>query len=162
KAAPEWSDDLWFLDQDNRQMIPNDGWWVLHEGNAQGVLEGGNLGTLMLLNATPYHLEFKKDTILMVEDCFTAAAADAKYFLRQLQSLVQRADFKNVRALLIGRFQKESNVSRDLLTHIVERIPQLKNIPVIANMDFGHTTPIATLPLGGKIEITETAAELSW
>ena len=27
--------------------------------------------------------------------------------------------------------------------------PELKNIPVIANVDFGHTYPILTIPLGG-------------
>ena len=162
KASETWSDDLWFLDQENRQMIQNEGWWVIHEGEAKGELAGGNLGTLLLLNGTPYQPIWEKETVLAVEDCFTAAAADAKYFLRQLQALTQREDFKNVKAVLIGRFQKESNISRELLTHIVNRITELKNIPVIANLDFGHTTPIATLPLGGEAVVQNGIVKVSW
>lgn len=162
KSADEWSDDLWFIDQQKRAFVKNDGWWVLQEGKAEGVLEGGNLGTYILLNGTPYQPEFKPDTILAVEDCFTAEAADAKYFMRQLQALVQREDFKNVRAVLIGRFQKASNVTREKLAYIIQNIPQLKGLPVIANMDFGHTTPIATLPLGGHCMVSGDMAEVRW
>lgn len=162
KPAAEWSDDLWFIDQQKRAFVKNDGWWVLQEGKAEGVLEGGNLGTYILLNGTPYQPEFKPDTILTVEDCFTAEAADAKYFMRQLQALVQRKDFKNVRAVLIGRFQKASNVTREKLAYIIQNIPQLKGLPVIANMDFGHTTPVATLPLGGYCKVSGDMAEVRW
>lgn len=160
--ATEWSDDLWFLDQQNRKFVRNDGWWVLQGGKAEGVLEGGNLGTCLLLGGTPYQPKFEKDTILAVEDCFTAESADAKYFLRQLQALAQRDDFKNVKAVLIGRFQKDSNVTREKLEYIVRNIPQLKGLPVIANMDFGHTTPIATLPLGGICKIGDSVIEVRW
>ena len=162
RPAAEWSDDLWFIDQQKRAFVKNDGWWVLQEGKAEGVLEGGNLGTYILLNGTPYQPEFKPDTILAVEDCFTAEAADAKYFMRQLQALVQREDFKNVRAVLIGRFQKASNVTREKLAYIIQNIPQLKGLPVIANMDFGHTTPVATLPLGGYCKVSGDMAEVRW
>ena len=160
--SQQWSDDLWFLDQENRTMIDNDGWWVLHQGEAQGELAGGNLGTLLLLNGTPYQPRWNKETVLAIEDCFTAASADAKYFMRQLQALAQREDFKNVKALLIGRFQKESKVSREMLTHIITHIAELKDLPVIANMDFGHTTPIATLPLGGNAEVKPELVKVSW
>ena len=162
KASQEWSDDLWFLDQENRQMIQNEGWWDIHEGEAKGELAGGNLGTLLLLNGTPYQPKWEKETVLAVEDCFTAAAADAKYLLRQLQALTQREDFKNVKAVLIGRFQKESKVTRELLTYIVDRIVELRNIPVIANLDFGHTTPIATLPMGGEVIVQKDIVKVSW
>jgi muramoyltetrapeptide carboxypeptidase LdcA involved in peptidoglycan recycling len=162
EATPVWSDDLWFLDQQNRQFTDNEGWWYINPGRAEGTLEGGNLGTYVLLNGTPYQPKWQNPTILAVEDCFTAEAADAKYFLRQLQALAQREDFKYVKALLIGRFQKSSNVSKETLTEIVRHIPQLANLPVIGNMDFGHTTPIATLPLGGFCRIEENKVLLRW
>lgn len=162
QAAAEWSDDLWFIDQEKREFVKNDGWRVLHSGEAEGHLEGGNLQTLFLLSATPYQPVFTPDTILVLEDCFVAAAADAKCFMNRLQSLAQREDFGNVRALLIGRFQKESDVSREKLDFIINHIPQLKNLPVIADMDFGHTTPISTLPLGGHCVIKNGQIKLSW
>ena len=161
KDSLEWSDDLWFIDQEKRDFVKNDGRVIWNKGKAEGVLLGGNLGTLLLLNGTCYQPKFEKDTVLMVEDCFTAAGADGKIFMRQLQALAQRDDFVNVRALLIGRFQKESKVLPEMLDFIVKSIPQLKNLPVIANLDFGHTTPIATLPIGGRCKIQDDKIEIS-
>lgn len=161
KISDEWSDDLWFIDQENRDFIKNEGWWVLQNGNAKGELKGGNLGTFLLLNGTPYQAEFKKDTILMIEDC-NYTKNDGEVFFRHFQALAQRDDFVNVRAVLIGRFQKASDVTREKLEFIVNNIPQLKGLPVIANLDFGHTTPIATLPVGGMCEINNGKIKVWW
>ncbi len=154
-SSQEWSDDLWFLDQQNRKFEKNEGWLVIHDGEAKGKIAGGNLGTYVLLNGTQYQPKWEEDTVLFVEDCFTAADADGKYFLRQLQALAQRDDFANVKAVVIGRFQKASEVDRNMLLNIVAAIPQLKDLPIIANVDFGHTTPIATLPIGGNCVIKD-------
>lgn len=160
--APEWSDDLWFIDQEKREFVKNSGRKIWHQGDAKGVLVGGNLGTLLLLSGTCYQPKFEKDTILMVEDCFTAKDADGKIFMRQLQALAQRDDFANVKAVLIGRFQKASAVSEEMKDFIVKSIPQLANIPVIADLDFGHTTPIATLPIGGDCIISAGKIKIKW
>ncbi len=154
-SSQEWSDDLWFIDQQNRKFEKNEGWLVIHDGEAKGKIAGGNLGTYVLLNGTPYQPKWEEDTVLFVEDCFTAAAADGKYFLRQLQALAQRNDFVNVKAVVIGRFQKASEVDNNMLLNIVAAIPQLKDLPIIANVDFGHTTPIATFPIGGNCVIKD-------
>lgn len=42
-----------------------------------------------------------------------------------------------------------------MLKKIVNRIPFLKDVPIIANVDFGHTSPKITIPLGGKVLIKE-------
>ena len=152
KPSPEWSDDLWFLDQEKRNFIKNEGWWVIRSGSAEGKIIGGNLGTFDLLLGTPYRPVFEADTILFIEDCFTSGG-DAGAFERNLQALMYQEDFKNVRALVIGRFQKASEVSREKLEFILDK-PQLKNLPIIANVDFGHTTPLLTLPIGGSARIT--------
>lgn len=149
----EWSDDAWYIDQENRNFIKNDGWWILQKGSAKGVLVGGNLCTYILLQGTPYQPKFSNDTILMLEDC-NYSLMDDKEFLRNLQSVAQQENFTNVKALLIGRFQNKSDISREKLEFIIRNIPQLREIPIIANIDFGHTTPIATLPIGGECEIT--------
>ncbi len=36
---------------------------------------------------------------------------------------------------------------------LIKSKPELKNIPVIAGADFGHTTPIFTFPIGGEANI---------
>ena len=160
-SSKEWSDDLWFLDQENRSFIKNDGWMVLRSGKAKGVICGGNLGTFVLLNGTPYQPKFAENTILAIEDC-NYTKADDEVFLRHFQALAQRDDFTNVKAIIIGRFQKASGMTKDKLEYIVNSIPQIGNIPIIANIDFGHTTPMITLPLGGNCTVEDSKIKVSW
>lgn len=151
-SSQEWSDDAWFLDQENRDFIPNEGYWIIHNGNAKGKIVGGNLCTYNLLLGTQYRPTFNEDTILFIEDDEMSYAQE---FDRDLQALCYQEDFKNVKALIIGRFQKKSAITREKLEFIINNKPELKNIPVIANVDFGHTTPIMTIPLGGYAELKD-------
>ncbi|MCC7304034.1 LD-carboxypeptidase, partial [bacterium] len=41
----------------------------------------------------------------------------------------------------------------ELLEQIFLSHPELSNIPIVANVDFGHTTPNATIPIGGTCEV---------
>lgn len=150
QPAPQWSDDLWFLNQEDREFIENSGWWEIHSGKAEGIIEGGNLCTFNLLLGTQFRPAFQPDTILFIED---DEVSNMYEFDRNLQALCHQPDFKNVKALVIGRFQKKSDVSREKLEFIINRKPELKNLPVLANVDFGHTTPILTIPLGGYAKI---------
>ena len=149
--SKEWSDDLWFLDQENRQFIANEGYWVLQDGKAQGTLIGGNLGTFNLLLGTKYRPAFAPDTILFIEDTEDCSIA---HFTRNFQALIQQPDFENVKGILIGRFQKKSNVTREQLEFMTARFAdKLEGKPVIANLDFGHSTPLLTIPVGGQVSI---------
>ncbi len=146
KSSAEWSDDKWFIDQENREFIKNEGFWNIHNGSAKGTIVGGNLCTFNLLLGTPYYPQFTKDTILMIED---DAESYPEAFDRNLQALCHQTDFKNVKGLVIGRFQKGSKMSREMLEFIINNKSELKDIPVLANVDYGHTTPIITIPFGG-------------
>lgn len=157
KPSVEWSDDLWFLDQENRTFIKNEGWWNIHSGTAEGIIEGGNLCTFNLLLGTEFRPEFQPNTILFIED---DAETDLPNFDRDLQALCHQPDFKNVKALIIGRFQKKSEITREKLEFIINNKPELKNMPVLANVDFGHTTPILTIPLGGYAILSETELKI--
>ena len=152
EVAPskEWSDDLWFIDQEKRDFIPNEGYWVLNDGQAKGTLLGGNLGTFNLLLGTSFRPKFEPNTILFVED---TAESSIFSFMRNLTALTYQDDFKNVKGVLIGRFQKGSKVSREQLAYIVKNVKPLSHLPVVANVDFGHSTPLLTLPVGGIAEI---------
>jgi muramoyltetrapeptide carboxypeptidase LdcA involved in peptidoglycan recycling len=44
--------------------------------------------------------------------------------------------------------------------HLLEQIVPA-GIPIIANVDFGHTSPISTLPIGGRIEIDTTVPRIT-
>jgi len=150
EAATTWSDDSWYHDQDNRDIRPNEGHWVLSEGRAEGTLLGGNLCTLNLLQGTEFMPDIK-GSILFVEDDHESLP---ETFDRDLTSLCQHAGFDQVRGLLIGRFQATSEMTQPRLQSIVANHRELVSIPVVANVDFGHTDPMLTLPIGltGRID----------
>ncbi len=149
QPSKEWTDDLWFLDQENRQPKPNEGWLIIHEGQAQGSIRGGNLCTFNLLQGTEYMPDLD-NTILFIEDDEESLP---HHFDRNLVSLIQQPSFSGVKAIVIGRFQNASKMTNDLLLQMIESKTELKDLPVIANVDFGHTNPIITYPIGGDVEV---------
>jgi muramoyltetrapeptide carboxypeptidase LdcA involved in peptidoglycan recycling len=148
--AEAWTDDLWFLDQDNRTVHSGEGWWPLAPGQASGRIVGGNLCTLNLLQGTEY-MPSLDGALLMIED---DAMSDADTFARDLASLLQQPGAAGVQGVVIGRFQEASQVSRHLLEQIIGRHGRLAGLPVLANVDFGHTNPLATFPIGGQASLT--------
>jgi len=157
--APAWSDDAWFLDQEDRHLETGTDWWVLQEGEAAGTIVGGNLCTLNLLQGTPY-MPSLDGAVVFAEDDAQVRPWD---FDRDLVSLLQQPAFGGVTGLVIGRFQRETGMTRDLLAQIVGSKPELARLPVIANVDFGHTTPAVPFPVGGTVEIRagQSAARLT-
>ncbi|WP_079529227.1 S66 family peptidase [Halobacillus hunanensis] len=147
--ANHWSDDKWFMDQENRCFHLHEGYAVIHEGRAEGVSMGGNLCTLNLLQGTEY-MPSLEGKVLFLEDDFLT---NVPTFDRDLQSLIHQPDFNQVRGLVIGRFQKGSNISMSDLRKIISSKPELLHIPVVAEASFGHTTPQFTFPIGGEVSL---------
>ena len=148
KSSKEWSDDAWFIDQENREFIKNDGMFVINEGEAEGEIVGGNLCTLNLLQGTEYMTNIE-NKILFLEDDDMAGKIYLMEFDRNLQSLIHMPEFKTVKALVLGRSQKATDMTKEKWIKLIKNKPELANIPVIAGVDFGHSTPIITFPIGG-------------
>jgi muramoyltetrapeptide carboxypeptidase LdcA involved in peptidoglycan recycling len=145
EPADHWSDDPWYLDQDNRDLVPNPGYEVLSEGEAEGRILGGNLGTLALLFGSSY-MPGLEGTVLLLED---DEEIQPHHFDRTLQSLIHQPGFEGVRGMVLGRFQRASNMDLKTLKEMLDAKPELSRMPMIANASFGHTTPAFTFPIGG-------------
>lgn len=129
-------------------------WEIIQPGNAEGRLVGGNIATLYLLQGTEYYPIFKEDTILAVEDDDEAGEYTTREFDRRLESILQQPNArKYIKAIVIGRFQSASKVSMKDIRQIIGS-KNLKNIPIVANIDFGHTQPLLTLPIGGRMSVS--------
>ena len=83
-SSKEWSDEAWFIDQENRHFEPNEGMYVINEGKAEGDIIGGNLCTLNLLQGTEYMPDIN-DKILFIEDDEMAGPIFLMEFDRNLQ-----------------------------------------------------------------------------
>ena len=157
--AKEFSNDEWFMDQEKRNFTPNSGFWVINKGNGgelEGKLVGGHVRCLSSLQGTEFWPSLEITILFLEEDEET----NAVLFDRLLQSLIHQADFKHVKALIIGRFKPESKIDRNLLEQIIHTKEALKELPVIANFDIGHSTPIITYPIGGRISLKMREDEL--
>ena len=149
-ASKQWSDDEWYKNQDDRHLVNNSGFLTINEGVAEGTILGANLCTLNLLQGTEF-MPALKGSVLFLED---DSESQPHTFDRDLQSLIHLPGFDGVRGIAIGRFQKGSNMTGDLLRQIIKTKKELEGLPVVANVDFGHTDPKITFPVGGYCEIS--------
>lgn len=148
------------LKQAQATIVPSKAWTVLQPGSASGRLIGGNLGSFYLLQGTEFQPSLQQPYILAVEDDDETGKYAAREFSRRLESILQLPGArKNIQGLFIGRFQPKSNMDDELLVKIIVS-KQLKNIPILINMDFGHTQPMSMLPIGSTIELQATASAM--
>ena len=152
KASENWSDDAWFIDQENRKFEKHEGMFIINEGEAEGNIVGGNLCTLNLLQATPYMANIE-NKILFLEDDNLSGDVFLMEFDRNLQSLMHMPEFKTVKGIVLGRAEVASCMTVEKWTKLIKNKPELAHIPVIGNANFGHTTPIMTFPVGGHAEL---------
>lgn len=148
--SKEWSDEAWFLDQENRMFYKNYGYKVINKGKATGKIIGGNLCTLNLLQGTEFMPDLT-DAVLFIED---DELTFSENFDRDLQSLIHQPNFHGVKGIILGRFQIASKINEDTLTKIIKSKRELSKIPIVSQIDFGHTTPHITFPIGGEVQLS--------
>ena len=132
----------------------NEGFWILQEGKAEGTSLGANLCTFQLLHGTEFMPDIR-GSILFLEDDYES---HPRTFDRDFESLSRQPGFDQVRGILIGRFEPRTAngfppMDRDQLEKIVACKTLPKGIPIIANVDFGHTNPMITFPIGGRVRM---------
>lgn len=160
KPAIKWSDDAWYIDQEKRTFQSNNGPLILQSGTAEGTIIGGNISIFTNLKGTEYFPSIK-DTILFLENDAIAGASCFEEFDRMLHALSYHPEFKQIKGLVIGRFQSIANVTEEILKESIERKNFPKGAPIIANLDFGHTVPIFTFPVGGQAKIKENIVSIT-
>jgi muramoyltetrapeptide carboxypeptidase LdcA involved in peptidoglycan recycling len=159
QSADRWSDDAWHKNQENRIFHANEGLWGIQEGDAEGNILGGSYWCLNMLQGTKYFPSLR-DAILFLEH-----PAEGKATLMGLDSglraLSFQPEFSGVRAIVLGRYAQSGGVTRENLIALLRQIPALHHLPIIANADFGHTSPMATLPIGGQCQLQVTSDSTS-
>jgi muramoyltetrapeptide carboxypeptidase LdcA involved in peptidoglycan recycling len=124
------------------------GIYAIQDGKAEGVLLGGNLSSIRLLYGTDYMPDFDDQPLVLYleDDSEINKELTGVEFDRNFESVRLQPWFKRVQAILIGRFEKSAELDlEELSRHLLSK---KLNIPIVANLDFGHTTPFFTLPNG--------------
>ncbi len=159
KPSSHWSEDAWYIDQETRHFIPNSGPYIIQPGKGRGRIIGGNLPTLSLLFGTPYVPDLSHAILFIESDSYTAGV-DAMEFTRDLHAFFQQPHMDTIQGLVLGRFERKFDLTRDHLREIIRSLPLSDKVPVIADLDFGHTMPFFTFPIGGKCDLNVTSQSL--
>ena len=125
---------------------------IIQKGKVEGEIVGGNLCTLNLLQGTEFMPDLE-GKILFIEDDNIVWDLFSYEFDRNLQSLLQVKGADKIKGIVFGKFSEDSKMTKEVIKRIVENKRQLKNVPIVFNIDFGHIFPMITFPIGGKIRI---------
>lgn len=129
---------------------------VLRRGIGSGTLWGGNIETMNFLAGTRFWRPPEK-IVLFVE------AVEAEAFLprvrRSLTHLLHCGVFDRTQALLVGRSPDALDLDGETLESTILDVLVKYDFPIVANLAFGHTDPIQTLPIGLNCEVDTRSGE---
>jgi muramoyltetrapeptide carboxypeptidase LdcA involved in peptidoglycan recycling len=167
EPSPVWTEE--FLDwekkedlQRPRTLQPSEGWTWLKAGKAgagaaEGVLIGGCLESLHHLRSTPYwpDREDWRGAIFFFE------TSDEKPLPETVDSALM--DYENMGVLeklggmLVGRPMKYTSEEKAQLREVILERTASYAFPIVTDMDFGHTAPQFTLPIGCRARLDPQA-----
>ncbi len=140
---------------------PNPPWtWLNGEGVWQGRLFGGCIEVISPLSMAtriwPTDEDFWNDKILFLE--YSRELADPEYTVWFLRNLAAQDILRRIKGILLGRqnFTISTAIGDQILQSfkkVVVDEENLKTLPIIGNMDFGHVQPALTLPYSALTEI---------
>jgi muramoyltetrapeptide carboxypeptidase LdcA involved in peptidoglycan recycling len=167
----DWG-DIEQLDKE-REYEVNEGWSWDGTKDAEGLLWGGCVESVdeMLRHAIQIpSLEQFENIVLMFETSEEIPTAD--YVMRFFRALGERGILERVKGLCVGRakareFDKPRNpqeraVYRKEQQEIITKTVRVynKDIPIVQNMDFGHTEPQIPMPYGNNLRIDSSECRL--
>src|SRR3989338_7661178 len=134
------------------------GWNFLQgKGIAKGELFGGCIEVLEFLKGTDFwpKKNFWKDKILFLET--SEEKPSVLQVERMLRNYGTQGAFEKISALLFSRardYSDEEKLALDkMIVNVVANEFERPDLPIVTNMDFGHTDPQFILPIGIKAEV---------
>lgn len=144
------------LQSQRRRLHSCSGWrWLQGDGIHRGRLMGGCLEVIDWLRGSPVwpDLSVWRESILFLE--LSEEAISPSAVVRILRSIAATGALQAVRGILFGRpYGEESSFSAyDTALLDVCRELGLESLPLVTQMDFGHTDPMFIVPYGIEAEI---------
>lgn len=138
-----------------RALEQTSGREVWREGSGSGVTFGGNVETLNTLLGTPWFAP-PRDLVLFFEAGEYLPERLARVH-RALIQLRQSGLFERTRAMLVGRSPHCAPIDGLGLREVVLNAARGYSFPIIGELPFGHTDPIATIPIGAFAEVKQAS-----
>jgi muramoyltetrapeptide carboxypeptidase LdcA involved in peptidoglycan recycling len=155
EPAPWWTEEYldWRTKADltrPRERRLSTGWSWLRGGRAEGILMGGCIESLQHVRGTGYWPDWQGAILFLEtsEEQPNPATVDA--ILMDYENMGVLAQ---IHGLLVARPYGYSDEERAQLHDVIRERTQNYDFPIVADLDFGHTTPIFTLPIGCRAAI---------
>jgi muramoyltetrapeptide carboxypeptidase LdcA involved in peptidoglycan recycling len=154
-----WTEEI--LDWDEKEDLvrarrtnPSKGWTWLQPGTAEGFLIGGCLESLQHLRGTRFWPEWNGTIFFFETSEEKPSPADVDAILMDYKNMGVLA---KISGLIVGRPMHYSDEEKQQLREVILERTGPFEFPVITDMDFGHTAPQFTLPLGCLARIVSTS-----
>ena len=152
----DWNDPANAGDVGDRHR--HDGWrWLQGSGRVEGRLFGGCADTLEMLKGTRFwpQPDFWQDRILFLET--SEDKPTPGWVSLWLRNYGVQGVFDRLSAILVGRARDYTDDEKTELDATIVRIVAgefgATALPIVTNLDFGHTDPQWIVPLGVRAEI---------
>lgn len=159
EASAAWTEEFldWRTKTDltrGRRMSDSPGWSWVRGGVAVGELVGGCISSLQHLRGTSFWPTFEGRILFLETSESKPSPARVDGILMDYQNM---GVFDVLQGLLVGRPMNYSDSEKAELREVVRRRTAPYSFPVVTDMDFGHTAPQFTLPIGCRARIDASA-----
>jgi muramoyltetrapeptide carboxypeptidase LdcA involved in peptidoglycan recycling len=114
---------------------------VFREGRASGRSLVSSIAALCALLGTPYCPDFSGRVLFLeLSEDFSATQ-----FCRFLAQLSLSGALAEIRGVAFSKFMDDSEITEEVIDYVCSNYLK-DDIPILLEMDFGHTDPIVTLP----------------
>ena len=150
-----------------RKLLPSEG-WKFHQdsGVVTGQLFGGCVESLDMLRGTAYFPSATdlRGAVLLLET--SENAPPPSYLTQFIRCLAAMGILDELAGILLGRpggsvDPRNFHAYDSALCRAVREEHGLQHLPIVTNMDFGHTDPTLVLPLGMQVCIDSKRQEIS-
>ncbi len=150
----DWNDLQ--LQHVKRKLNTGKGWNYLQgSGVVQGRLIGGCVEVLEFLKGTDFWLSPAEwqDVIMFLET--SEEMMEPVYFRRILRNYAAQGIFEKINGLIVGRpyDNKFTDDYNKILLEVIRDEQGNDELPIVTEMDFGHTCPTFTIPYGVTAQI---------
>ena len=169
KSSPKWTSEFleWSNEEDDtkkRKMSKEEhGYEVLQgKGTFEGELLGGCIDVFPMLIGTEIwpSKDAWENKVLFLETCEDEVLPDyLKYYLR---NLIAQGIIDKINGIIIGKPQNEKYYEeyKEVYKNVIGGEANRSKLPILYNVNIGHTAPMCIFPLGQKIKVDLNKKEI--
>ena len=124
----------------------DDEYITIKEGQAEGILVGGNLSLTNEMACGNYSIDFTDKILFIEEFCLETPPEGVSNYLYHMK---QNGVFDKIKGIWVGNYDGSVALEKILLDVLEDKY----DFPIIKSNNFGHTEKKTVIPVGGRARI---------